>query len=195
MNHVGAVFREALLEVMAELKKTEEIIRIPNGIDDLEFAIGCKVMLRRNLNIPAGILNGSPGIVVDYYKPWTYKAGPEFILVKFKDYKGQVLVKTDRGVGLPIFREHCVEEDEETKIDVHSNRFQLDLDYSTTIHRSQGQTYEKLCVFLGDEELANGLTYTAFSRVSKWEDILILDDKIGMKRLVSDEVKAKNWRM
>ena len=43
--------------------------------------------------------------------------------------------------------------------------------YAITIHKSQGQTFDKVILNLGEKEFASGLTYTALSRTTKLENI------------------------
>ena len=43
--------------------------------------------------------------------------------------------------------------------------------YAITIHKSQGQTLDKIILDLGAKEFAQGLTYTAISRATKLENI------------------------
>ena len=43
--------------------------------------------------------------------------------------------------------------------------------YAITIHKSQGQTLNKIIVDLRTREFASGLTYTALSRTTKLQNI------------------------
>ena len=43
--------------------------------------------------------------------------------------------------------------------------------YAITIHKSQGQTLDKIIINLGHREFASGLTYTALSRTTKLQNI------------------------
>ena len=44
--------------------------------------------------------------------------------------------------------------------------------YAITIHKSQGQTLNKIILNIGDKEFASGLTYTAISRATELENII-----------------------
>ena len=44
--------------------------------------------------------------------------------------------------------------------------------YAITIHKSQGQTLNKIILNIGEKEFASGLTYTAISRATKLENII-----------------------
>ena len=43
--------------------------------------------------------------------------------------------------------------------------------YAITIHKSQGQTLDKIILNIGEKKYASGLTYTALSRAKKIENI------------------------
>ena len=43
--------------------------------------------------------------------------------------------------------------------------------YATTIHASQGQSLDRVIIYLGDTEFANGLAYTAISRCKEIEKL------------------------
>ena len=45
--------------------------------------------------------------------------------------------------------------------------------YAITIHKSQGQTLDKIILNLGEHEFSPGLTYTALSRAKKLQDIAL----------------------
>ena len=55
------------------------------------------------------------------------------------------------------------------------NRIQypLRLAYALTIHKSQGQTIEKVVIELGKSVKSLGLTFVAFSRVKHFKDFLV----------------------
>jgi ATP-dependent exoDNAse (exonuclease V) alpha subunit len=52
-------------------------------------------------------------------------------------------------------------------------QFPLAPAYSTTIHSSQGQTYDKIGIDLTKPVFTHGQLYTALSRVRRREDVLI----------------------
>ena len=43
--------------------------------------------------------------------------------------------------------------------------------YAITIHKSQGQTLNKVMLNIGEKEYASGLAYTAISRATKLENV------------------------
>ena len=95
---------------------------------------------------------------------------------------------------------------------VHYERKMIPLipSYAITIHKSQGQTLEKIILNIGESEFAPGLTYTALSRAKELENIAF-DPKLPScnritnifnvrfeirldeeKRLKNEEIKRKN---
>jgi len=116
----------------------EEITVLKNGMYDLELAVGCPVIIRKNLCSKAGVLNGSKAVVVDIVKPTEEEIQcgiPEMIIVEVEGYQGNVIVTTANGQGLPIFREQSTEFDEMTEDYEKSLVFPLDLGYSFTVRK------------------------------------------------------------
>ena len=73
----------------------------------------------------------------------------------------------------------------------------LRLSYAWTIWKAQGQTIEtKVVVVIGDKEREHGLTYTAFSQVTRASDIGIdggfprnrLLEKVKKQRLMQERI-------
>ena len=52
-------------------------------------------------------------------------------------------------------------------------QFPFRLAYGITIHKSQGQTLEKVIIDLGKNEKTSGLSFVALSRVKSYKDFLI----------------------
>ena len=67
-------------------------------------------------------------------------------------------------------------------------QFPLRLAYALTIHKSQGQTLDKVIIDLGKKEMSLGITFVALSRVRKFTDFLIksfcLDRLIKIKNSI-----------
>ena len=52
-------------------------------------------------------------------------------------------------------------------------QYPLRLAYAFTIHKSQGQTLDKVVIDLGKKEISLGLTFVALSRVRNYKDFVI----------------------
>ena len=129
-----------------------------------------KVMLLQNLWSDCGLTNGANG----YVKYIVYKEGlqppklPSFVLVHFPEYTGPSFHPTEEKLVpiVPVTR-NCYE----SKTEYQRTMLPLIPSYAITIHKSQGQTFDKVILNLGEKEFASGLTYTALSRTTKLENI------------------------
>lgn len=120
----------------------------------LKVKIGCRIMTMRN-DIHGQYFNGSIGILEDISED-TLK------------------IKLDNGNKFEIERVNfeTIEYifDEKTDKIKHTvtgslSQFPIKISYALTIHRSQGQTFEKVIIDLGDRgAFAHGQTYVALSR-------------------------------
>ncbi|KAK3925310.1 ATP-dependent DNA helicase [Frankliniella fusca] len=126
----------------------------------LYLSIGCRVMLKRNLWVEGGLVNGSLGTVIDIVYKSSADKYPLAVIVKFDCYHGPVLANG----GVPILR--------------YSTRvmFPLVLAYSVTIYKSQGLTLPKVVLHLISKEMAAGEFYVALSRVRTPSGICIVYD-------------------
>ena len=64
-------------------------------------------------------------------------------------------------------------------------QFPIKLAWATTIHKSQGQTFEKVAIDLDTGSFAHGQTYVALSRAKSLEGITLLK-KINKKDIIFD---------
>lgn len=146
----------------------------------LYLSIDCKIMLRTNTWVSGGLINGSMGTVreIIYEDNELPPKLPIFILAKVDNYKGP-FIRNDLFPIIPVTR---------SWIDkgIHCTRTQLPVSaaYSTTIHKAQGQTLDKVKVDIGKLERSLGQTYVALSRVRTLSD-LILINKYPKKRFDS----------
>lgn len=132
---------------------------------ELKICIGCKVMLRYNLDINNGLVNGSIGYVEDI----VFEIGdcpphkrPKLILVRFPQSKFSTLVPI-----APITKTW-----HSGLRKLSRKQFPISLAYSLTLHKSQGLTLDKVILNIGSKEQWLGGTYVALSRVRKFEDFL-----------------------
>lgn len=106
--------------------------------------VGAQVMLKSNINVEAGLVNGSRGVVLNITE--------DVILVKF--------------LGNRIFPVQAVCCDYRDKYGLASrSQIPLILAWSCTIHKSQGTTIDFAIADVGEDIFANGQAYVALSRI------------------------------
>ena len=150
-----------------------------------------KVMLLQNLWSDHGLTNGANGFV----KYIVYKDGiqppklPSFVLVYFPQYTGPSFHPSEEKLVpiVPVLRNWY-----ESKTEHHRTMLPLIPSYAITIHKSQGQTLDKIIVNLGDREFASGLTYTALSRTTKLQNIKF--DPFPIKERMLNIFKKENFK-
>lgn len=133
------------------LAKLEKECRAPK---ELLLCIGAQVMLLKNLNVEAGLANGSRGVILGY------------------DGQGWPIVEFVNG-------HQCSIGPEKWRVryskDVVAERIQfpLKLAWAMSIHKSQGISVDLACVELGDRIFGDGMIYVALSRCRSLEGLQI----------------------
>ncbi|KAE8739231.1 hypothetical protein FOCC_FOCC015271 [Frankliniella occidentalis] len=144
------------------------------------LAKGSRVMLRSNLWLRAGLVNGALGTVVDviYHHD---KAPPEdppaVIMVKFDDYSGPTM--PDGTV--PIISMMRGWEDKNGRR-LTREQFPLSLAWASTVHKAQGLTMDRVVVSVDSHDFSLGMLYVALSRCKSWRGLL-LDREFDKDRL------------
>ena len=126
----------------------------PSGLPPhlLNLKKGCVVMLLRNLSTKNGLCNGTRLAVRDF-RPNVLKTeiigGPNSGTIHFIP---RITLDTSNDPALPFtFKRH---------------QFPVRLAYAMTINKSQGQTFEKVGLFLPEPCFTHGQLYTAISRTT-----------------------------
>ena len=118
----------------------------------------------------AGLTNGAKGIVKHIiYEPDTKppKSLPLFVIVSFEQYIGPNYKDLEKCYPITPEDKSWVEGSKT----FHRTMLPLNMGYAISIHNSQGKSIDNLIANIGSNEFANGLTYTALSRVRKFENI------------------------
>ncbi|GFR43219.1 hypothetical protein Agub_g4273, partial [Astrephomene gubernaculifera] len=159
--------------------------------DKVQLKVGAQVLLLRNLDVQAGLVNGSRGVVVGFTAPRTsgyfrqqplamlekglqcdevvealdswYKENSQVPVVKFANGKEMELAPT-------IFTQLVPGRGARFRVQVP-----LRLAWALTVHKSQGMTLDKVIVDLSTLSSRNGgwhgVVYTALSRVRTKEGL------------------------
>ena len=127
--------------------------RLPDGLSLKE---GCRVVLRRNLDISQGWVNGTMCEVLTLM--------PNSILVSKLG---------SPNARYPVTRTKQKIEIKGASYSITRSQFPLQLAYAVTVHRVQGLTVEKAIVTLNNNFFESGQAYVALSRVRKLDDLVL----------------------
>lgn len=126
-------------------------------MENFPCAVGAQVMLTKNLNVAAGLANGSRGIVIDV---------GQSIKVQFLNGVHEILPDTF--------------EVQQNKSILCITQFPLLLAWATTIHKSQGMTLDLVEMDLS-QSFEYGMIYVALSRVRSMDGLYI--NKIDYRKI------------
>jgi len=148
----------------------EENILVNNALfeKEIELKIGCQVMCICNLDMDAGLCNGSTGIIT-----------------KFDS--GNPVVAFTNGITRTIKPFAWVSE---TFYGFKVYQIPLILAWAVTIHKSQGATLESAEIDIGNNIFAHGQTYVALSRVKSLDGLYLRS--FNRKKITSCE-KVKGF--
>lgn len=149
---------------------------------DLYLCKGARVMLRRNMWLARGLVNGSLGRVVRIvFDPALENRGtgalPIGVICTFDQYTGpSYLPSVPRSVFVPVVTARWKDgSDEYTRTQVP-----LIPGWGLTIHKSQGMTIgegshiaTRVVVDIGKSENGSGMSYVAFSRAKKRQNYAV----------------------
>jgi ATP-dependent DNA helicase PIF1 len=133
---------------------------------------GARLTLTANLWTKKGLVNGANCYVRDIiYLPNAKNNLPHAILLELENYQGPKffpLIDT-RVDWIPIPALNVYNRN----VGGSRTQYPLRLAYALTIHKSQGQTMDKVVIDLGKCEKTLGMSYVALSRVKNFSDFLI----------------------
>ena len=138
---------EAKKRATQELQKLNKDSNLTAGLEAvLRIAVGARVMLRRNIDMQNGLVNGALGTVK-------------------KIQKHHINVQFDNGNS-----EHNIERVESKfivmkKFYIYREQFPLVLAYAITIHKCQGLSFNSAIMDLSSNIFSPGMAYVALSRV------------------------------
>lgn len=147
------------------------------SIHMLNLKVGMPVMLLRNLNIKEGLCNGQIMRILQL---------------------GEFTMKVKLTSGKFQSREHVIpklwlisnEGDHHYMIRIY--QFPVAPAFAITINKSQGQTFDKIGVFLTNDVFSHGQLYVALSRTRDPTDIKILTTRIEHNGSSNESIRVKN---
>lgn len=150
--------------------------RLAGNLENILYlAVGCRVILRKNLWVAGGLVNGSIRTIKDIVVQPDGHQMPLFVMVEFDNYNGPTI---NGAVPIVPTQSSWISDNQEcTRIQIP-----LCVAYAITIHKSQGMSLERAVVSLGDREWQLGLAYVALSRVRTLNG-LALDKECNYNRL------------
>ena len=126
-------------------------------------------MLLRNLDPRRGLCNGTRlqvKSISDHVLICTYldheRAGPR--------------APADSTVLLPRI---CCRSSEDNYVEFDRKQFPIRVCFAMTINKSQGQSLERVGIYLNPEVLAHGQLYVALSRTTNPKELWLADDGVG----------------
>lgn len=150
---------------------TSDAIDVSIGLlSVLNLSLGTRVMLRQNLWVSGGLVNGSCGTVISivFKRGETAPSLPAYILAEFDDYKGPFLQDTYFPI-IPVSRSWTNKGFTFTR-----TQFPIMPAHALTIHKAQGLTLSKVAVDIGRSESPRGISYVALNRVKELSKLLLL---------------------
>ena len=142
---------------------TEFLNRLtPTGMPPhvLRLKVGCIVMLLRNLNMNMGLCNGTRLIVTHLHQN----------IIECRRFN-----HPDDEPPILIPRICVIASKGKYPFDLKRRQFPLRLAFSVTINKSQGQTFDKVGLYLRMPVFGHGQFYVACSRVRNPNDLIILN--------------------
>ena len=144
----------------------------------LALKLGAIVILLRNLNTKEGLCNGTRMVVKELKKN---------VIVC------EVLTGSASGTIILLPRITLAPINPDIPFILQRHQFPIQLAFSMTINKAQGQTLTKVGIFLKNEVFTHGQLYVAFSRVRQFSDVKVgvPDNHLTTANVVYKEIFQK----
>jgi ATP-dependent DNA helicase PIF1 len=161
----------------------------------LSMKISARYMIIKNYNPDVGVCNGTLCELIQCTRNLahvreTIVASPSIHHCIRNIITNQVRLTTGKSAGrvvaLPRLSCHVSSENSGLPFDFTRVQFPLIPAYCVSVHKSQGQSLDKVGVVADQESFAHGQLYTAFSRTCGWDKIMVMmpSDDIFVQNLV-----------
>ena len=162
-------------KVSKKLAAYSEDSSLTAGLEkDLIIKIGCKIMLRRNIDVTLGLVNGAIGTISSIKYSIDQVDVVESIVIKFSGNHEHQLEKVN--CKFQVF----------DKAFVIRQQFPITSAYAITVHKSQGLTLHNVVTDIGNSIFACGQSYVAMSRVTSLSGLHLINmDPRSIKALDS----------
>ena len=151
-------------KVSKKLTKCSDDSTLTAGLEKvIVIKIGCKIMLRRNMDIQKGLVNGAIGTICSVKYSIDQSNVIDSLTIKFDDGIEHTLEKVNSKFQV-------VE-----KAFVIRQQFPISSAYAITVHKSQGLTLHSVLVDIGNNIFACGQAYVAMSRITSLSGLHLIN--------------------
>lgn len=153
-----------ITKARACLQKYEDDASMTAGLEEtIIIKEGAKVMLRRNIDVSLGLVNGSIGVVQKVRWDPEDQTKPKQLVVKFANNLIHEL--------LPIKSKFEII----PRAYVYREQFPICVAYALTIHKSQGLSLKNALMDIGTSIFSCGQAYVALSRVTNLHGVHLIN--------------------
>jgi hypothetical protein len=138
---------------------------------------GAIIMLLRNLDISRGLCNGTRLIV---------RVLHQHVL------DTEILMGAHQGDRVLIPRIKLAPSDVNLPFTLHRTQYPIRLSYAMTINKAQGQTFNKLGIFLPETVFSHGQLYVAFSRARSFQNVYVQLGQTHNQGIIMNRHLTKN---
>jgi ATP-dependent DNA helicase PIF1 len=153
----------------------------PSGMPPhrLQLKVGAVVMLLRNLSLSRRLCNGTR-LIVRRMHPHLLECEPLLNVVD-ASIAGNLGSPPPPPPRILLPRIQLISGEERMPFQLSRRQFPVRLAFAMTINKSQGQTFDKIGVYLPRPVFSHGQLYVAFSRVRRMEDVSVMLERDGVE--------------
>ena len=157
------VNKQLLPKIEAAYNKISDDVTRTAGLEKrLSLCIGTRIMLKRNKDVDAGLVNGSVGTVVGFLRK--HDSQITGIKIQFENFERPI----------DIYRESFSFEVVKS-VYYTRKQFPIILAFSISVHKAQGLSLQSAIVDIGETTFGSGMAYVALSRVKTLHGLHLID--------------------